>query len=1103
MGVIGKKNIILVLICSAFFALPVLAAPLVTINSYQTKNGGTLINATASGLANNQGVSVAYEVFPKGSNKAAFVIGNSRVKYNGRFTFFAANLLLRNGYALRAKIFNLNDSEKPYCFETLRDIDRDELYPSPKAIIEDAKISKADGSLQISASLYPGNKADSFVEYCFDLTIKKADGQKIEPVNGYFSSRTEILPNKKIVSFSPKGIYLDKGDKACVKIYARQTGTNIFSSPYFCFPDLPYVQTFIPSNITEKTVDLNGRVNSFWGAKQLYAGFAIYDSKKFYEASHENIPTGQFGMFGKEINFTAHHEPWVDWATIDEDSFIWLDKPLNQGRNVSFKKTIDSKSFLPLDDYENITYAACASPTKDPKDKVCGEIVTERVRGLEEIDVINLPPKMLADGTILPQGHITNTGKFPMLRTFFTWYSFDYRNQSVFSAEKTAYRELDTTASALDMEPLSPIKPTQGEARFCYRACITPLLNEVPDTYLVCAKEDYCFTISDIKSPIVRNLALKYQGGGYPGYKIDGVVDNWKEFNRLYLGYEYYNSANPADKAVAFENSSILKNTASTGDIKVWLGFANIKTNNRDGKFKLRLCAKQYWEDEKYYCANDWLSLTTKIVPIVETLSAEAKTAVHFDGSKAISLTGQVKNLDEYPEVYGGFAIWSAAAGEAGGVEYIWDDTVTLPLDYRSKAEKYWFEINIAKLKAQPADMKYGYRACVKDEMRQIFCDEKSYVFDASKLLLPINNCTAPVKSLFWSSDSTQPYKSENEKKVLYYDYSPSAGNIRLHWALSAIGKDGIIEIIDDCRKMKISVRKDSCNGLELASCDLGDIAFCQVSYEFARMEQPQTHYWCLDRNFDGKFDGQDESGVVATINFRSSENKDDLDWRNKDGKNWLTSVKDQDGIGNCWAYAYCGSIESRYKIEQKDASKNLDLSEIWLYSADKFPLPDGVSIAPYQTTKEWALMGNGIVDEACMPGEKYPYGEAIAKAQCADWQTRGTKATPLFVSPDLSSSKATTEYMMKVLDQRGPFVGKIWAGFRIGNDGVMECDSAQGVNHGVIVVGYNKKDRYWIIKNSWGTTWGDNGYGKLRFDNCNITLYAPDEFIGIRPPVR
>ena len=115
--------------------------------------------------------------------------------------------------------------------------------------------------------------------------------------------------------------------------------------------------------------------------------------------------------------------------------------------------------------------------------------------------------------------------------------------------------------------------------------------------------------------------------------------------------------------------------------------------------------------------------------------------------------------------------------------------------------------------------------------MRQIFCDEKSYVFDASKLLLPVNNCTAPVKTLFWSSDSTQPYKSENDKKALYYDYSPSAGNVRLHWALSAIGKDGIIEIFDDCRKMKISVKKDSCSGPELGSCDLGGSAFCQVSY--------------------------------------------------------------------------------------------------------------------------------------------------------------------------------------------------------------------------------------------------------------------------------
>ena len=54
----------------------------------------------------------------------------------------------------------------------------------------------------------------------------------------------------------------------------------------------------------------------------------------------------------------------------------------------------------------------------------------------------------------------------------------------------------------------------------------------------------------------------------------------------------------------------------------------------------------------------------------------------------------------------------------------------------------------------------------------------------------------------------------------------------------------------------------------------------------------------------------------------------DSFDWRNVNGQNWLTCVKDQGNAGTCWDFAGCGILEAKYMLTRNDTTFQPDLSE-------------------------------------------------------------------------------------------------------------------------------------------------------------------------------
>ena len=127
-----------------------------------------------------------------------------------------------------------------------------------------------------------------------------------------------------------------------------------------------------------------------------------------------------------------------------------------------------------------------------------------------------------------------------------------------------------------------------------------------------------------------------------------------------------------------------------------------------------------------------------------------------------------------------------------------------------------------------------------------------------------------------------------------------------------------------------------------------------------------------------------------------------------------------------------------------------------------------------------------GKLPKAVIPTDLY--------GQCSDYDER-----LVFIDDydsygtELNDPRPISRYsLMRSIYRNGPHSAYIYmgSGCDFDNDGVYRCDSQNQVNHAVVLVGFDVPDRYWIAKNSWGTSWpeeDDDGYFKVGFGEAHI----------------
>jgi len=211
----------------------------------------------------------------------------------------------------------------------------------------------------------------------------------------------------------------------------------------------------------------------------------------------------------------------------------------------------------------------------------------------------------------------------------------------------------------------------------------------------------------------------------------------------------------------------------------------------------------------------------------------------------------------------------------------------------------------------------------------------------------------------------------------------------------------------------------------------------------------------------------------------KASELPESFDWRNKDGQDWTTPVKNQGGCGSCWAFSAVGTVEPQYNIFTGNATLDLDLSEQYLVS--DCCVQCGSCGGGWPETALEFTQDEGITDEDCFP---YTATDCPCSGRCPDWADR------LYTIDDTGYVSSNITTIKEYLIDKGPLsvcLG-MWGHF---DDGIYRCDDDSGANHAVVIVGYNETGGYWIAKNSWGTGWGDNGYFKVGFCECSIENYV------------
>jgi len=214
------------------------------------------------------------------------------------------------------------------------------------------------------------------------------------------------------------------------------------------------------------------------------------------------------------------------------------------------------------------------------------------------------------------------------------------------------------------------------------------------------------------------------------------------------------------------------------------------------------------------------------------------------------------------------------------------------------------------------------------------------------------------------------------------------------------------------------------------------------------------------------------------------------VDWRTHT-PSVVSAVKDQGQCGSCWAFSATENIESMWALAGNDIPV---LSPEQIVDCDT--VDQGCNGGDTPTAFEYVTQAGGLETETAYP---YQAGQSGSGGSCTFDQSQVVAKISNFtwVIPECTTGSCNNQNMGQVQTQLatvGPFAicvfAEPWQDYSGGvfNDATCSHDAAS-LDHCVQMIGYDNPNGYWIVRNSWNTDWGEDGYIRVSTKVANGNL--------------